>query len=197
MPAPPRGALLVFALLALVALSGCGLFKPRSAEKPVAPSTPCLDLTNTENVKDNILAQYGQPDGSSCYASGIDPAFAFHPDPTDSVEALAGTPFGTWNYDIETRGESNLSAHADSVAVAFDSEYANPVKSQDSETWYWNYHVLFNPQGPAGTTRYQGQADITFRRNPGDGKWRIVDWADHRDGSGLPTWGSLRLNYKP
>ena len=184
-------------LLVLGTAAGCGLFKPRSPEKPTAPPAACLDIISTSNIVTNIVKLYAKPGGGSCYATGLDPAFIFHPDPSDSAEALPATPFVNWTRDKETTDETNMAAAAESVTVSFDGEYTPPVISQDSETHYFNYHVLFNPVGPDTTTRYQGQADITFRRNTGDNKWRILDWADKRDGSGRPTWGSLRRTYAP
>ncbi len=193
----PRGLRALAALaLALLLVSGCSLFKPRSAQKAAVPPTACLELVTTQNVVLNTEAQYGRAGGSTCYASGIDAAFTFHADPGDSVDALPEYPFVNWTRDVETSVETRLGADAESIAVVFDSTYANPIISTDTETHYYAYHVLFNPVGSAGTVRYQGQADITFRRGAGDNKWRIVDWADKRDGSGLPTWGYLRRTYR-
>ncbi len=183
--------------LALLLASGCSLFKPRSAQKAEAPPAACLELSVTENIVLNTEAQYGRAGGSTCYASGIDTGFVFHADPADSIDALPAFPFVNWTRDVETSVETRLGADAESIAVVFDSTYAEPILSQDTETHYYAYHVLFNPVGTAGTVRYQGQADITFRRGAGDNKWRIVDWADKRDVSGLPTWGSLRRTYRP
>ncbi len=183
------------ALLLLGAGAGCGLFKPRSPEKPIAPAGPCLDITSTSNIIINIVTLYAKPGGGSCYATGLDPAFIFHADPTDSAEAYPALPWVNWTRDKETADETNMAAAAESVRVSFDGEYTPPIISQDSETHYFNYHVLFRATGSDTTLRYQGQADITFKRNTGDNKWRILDWADKRDGSGYPTWGTLRRPY--
>lgn len=182
--------------LALLLANGCSLFKPRNARTGETPTTGCLELVATSNIVLNTEAQYGRPGGSTCYASGIDTGFVFHPDPADSTDAVPATPWVGWTRDVETTAETRLGADAESVAVVFDREYQNPTLSQDTETHYYAYHVLFNPVGPAPTVRYQGQADITYRRGAGDNKWRIVDWVDKRDGSGLPTWGILRRAYR-
>jgi hypothetical protein len=192
-----RGPLTPAALaLALLLASGCSLFKPRSPQAGGTPTPACLELVATVNIVLNTEAHYGRAGGSTCYASGIDTGFVFHPDPADSSDAVPATPWVNWTRDVETTAETRLGADAESIAVVFDREYANPILSQDTETHYYAYHVLFNPVGPAATVRYQGQADITYQRGAGDNKWRIVAWVDKRDGSGMPTWGILRRAYR-
>ncbi len=192
-----RRALFPLALLALACLpaSGCGLFKPRSSEKPSTSSVACSDLTVPSDADSEIVRQYAHPGGASCDAACIDTGFIFHPDPTDSAEALPLTPFVGWNRDVETSVEQKLERAADSVLVSFDSSYAATSKpSPNLEIRYWHYHLNFKAAGDTSVTRYQGLADITYRQNLGDNKWRVSDWADKRDGSGLPTWGILRRN---
>lgn len=194
-----RRALLSLALLAMALSSapGCGLFKPRSSEKPSTPSVPCSNLRVPSDAEGEILKQYARPGGSSCYSACIDTGFIFHPDPTDSAEALPLTPFVGWNRDVETSVEQRLERAADSVLVSFDSLYAaTSHPRQDQEIRFCYYHLYFKAAGDTALVRYQGLADITYRQNLGDNKWRILDWADKRDGSGLSTWGTLRRTYR-
>ncbi len=192
----PWRALFPLAILAVVLLpaSGCSLFKPRSSEKPSTTSVACSDLTVPSDAEGEIVTQYARLGGVSCYAAAIDTGFIFHADPTDSAAALPPTLFVDWNHDVETSVDQNLArAGVDSVLVSFDSSYAATTKpSPNLEIRYWHYHLNFKAAGDTAVTRYQGLAGITYRQNLGDNKWRVLDWADKRDGSGLPTWGILR-----
>lgn len=193
-----RAALLGLAAAAAAAVlagGGCGLFKPRSPETPVAPAAPCLSPTGPDNLVANILVHYGNQAGTSCYNSMVDTAFAFHPDPVDS--ATNPTPYVDWNQTVETRVNSNIASDALFLTAVFDSSYQDPTitTSPQTETRYYAYHVLFRSRSQADTTRYQGRAEIKFAQGAST-FWSIVDWRDHSDGSTLPTWGRLRADHR-
>lgn len=149
-----------------------------------------------EDVLTNIRVHYGR--GTDCYSAQVDTGFVFHADPQDYLlrdNPPAPNPFDGWNRDVEVGVSQTLSTQADTVVVAFDSTYAAPSTTTNPtrETRYYNYHVLVI-RAPVDTTRYQGQAEMTFIQRATD--YTLEAFQDHRDGSGLPTWGSLRADLR-
>jgi hypothetical protein len=181
-------------VLALLAV-GCGLFKPRDpVEIPGGPSvcSLCLDRTGANSVEANVQRTYGSDSCLTCYSDGLDESFAFHPDPTDSVQ-LPGK-FDNWNYDVESRVANGIASDTVFVTAVFDSEYTSrSTPNQSTEIRGYAYHVVVRTT--ADSVRYQGLADITYHQGS-DALWRITTWVDKRDGSGLPTWGQLRADYR-
>lgn len=152
--------------------------------------------STADSVVTNITLHYGR--GTDCYAAQVDPAFQFLPDPQDYLQRdnpPAPNPFDGWNRDVEVGVSQTISTRADTVLVFFDSEYAarSSTTNPTRETRYYNYHVLVI-QAPADTVRYQGQAEMTFLQLTTD--YTLESFQDHRDGSGLPTWGSLRADQR-
>src|SRR5262245_36965378 len=106
-------------------LVSCDLFETRD---PVGPSPgsqfACLALTNPDNVIQNVVNAYGQPNGQSCYNSTLTDStsptaigFRFHPDPADSQAAPPQT-FISWGKLIETQVAANIANSAiDTVSV--------------------------------------------------------------------------------
>jgi hypothetical protein len=184
-------------LLLLLAGAGCGLFEPRDPRVAVPiPVERCRIRSVPDSVVANIVAHYGR--GTDCYAAQVDTGFQFVPDPQDYIQRdnpPSPNPYDGWNRDVETGVSQTISIRADSVQVFFDSEYAprSTTTSPTRETRYYNYHLLvFQP--PAVVTRYQGQAEMTFIQRTTD--YTLESFVDHRDGSGLPTWGSLRADQR-
>ncbi|MGE5176978.1 MAG: hypothetical protein ACM3JJ_11455 [Hyphomicrobiales bacterium] len=162
---------------------------------PTGGSLACLSLTGPDNLALNILVNYGRQAGTGCYNSMVDTTFHFHPDPVDSSNNP--TPYVDWNQTVETRVNSSIASDTQFLEAAFDSTYQDPTitTSPQTETRYYAYHILFQARSQADTTRYQGRAEIKFAQGGGS-FWSIVDWRDHSDGSGQPTWGQLRADHR-
>lgn len=190
----PKGVLAGFVVVALAAAAGCGLFEPRDPRPAVAIPEPCRVRTTVDSVAINIIRHYGR--GTTCYADQVDGGFLFNADLQDSLDRnnQAENPFAGWNRDLEIRVSQNISRAFDSVQVFLDTTYATTVTSTNPtrETRYYNYHLLVF-RG-AASTRYQGQAEMTFIQRTTD--FTLEAFRDHRDGSGLPTWGSLRADQR-
>ena len=160
------------------------------------PVERCRIRSVPDSVVANIVLHYGR--GTDCYAAQVDTGFQFVPDPQDYLQRdnpPNPNRFDNWNRDVEISVSQTISTVADSVLVVFDSEYAprSTTTSPTRETRYYNYHLLVI-LAPADTTRYQGQAEMTFIQRTTD--WTLELFRDHRDGSGLPTWGSLRADQR-
>jgi hypothetical protein len=181
-------------LLLLVAILGCGLFEPRQPRPAVVFPEPCHARTTADSVVVNIVRHYGR--ATSCYADQVDTGFVFGADIQDSLDREIQTPnpFENWNPDVEIRVSQDVSRNFDSIQVYLDSTYASAVTSSNPtrETRYYYYHLLVF-HSPL-TTRYQGQAEMTFVQRSTD--FTLESFRDHRDGSGLPTWGSLRASQR-
>jgi len=188
-----RRLLILGSVAASLLVAGCGLFKARNPEKPSGVSN-CPDRTVADNLSLTIRQSYGDSTGVTCYTSILDPAFAFHPDPNDSLEDP--TAYVDWNESIESRVASNLAFAALYCSTVLDSEYAPRDVSTDQKTQvrHYAYHLLFRPKASPDTTRYQGRADITFQQ--GGVLWTVTVWVDKRDASGYATWGQLRSLYR-
>jgi hypothetical protein len=194
----PQG---ILALLVLIG-AGCGLFEPRDPRSATPiPQERCRVRTSADSVVANITLHYGR--GTDCYAAQVDSGFQFIPDPQDYLQRdnpPSLNPFDDWNRDVEVGVSQTISTRADTVLVSFDSTYAakttttNPTR----ETRYYNYHVLViaapTDTTQSDTTRYQGQAEMTFVQRTTD--YTLESFRDHRDGSVYPTWGSLRADQR-
>lgn len=188
----PQG---VLALLVLIG-AGCGLFEPRDPRTATPiPQERCRVRSVPDSVVENIRVHYGR--GTDCYAAQVDAGFQFYPDIQDSLQRdnpPTPNPFDGWNHDVEVGVSQTISTRADTVLVFFDSEYAarSTTTNPTRETRYYNYHLLVIQ--PSDTTRYQGQAEMTFIQRTTD--FTLESFRDHRDGSVYPTWGSLRADQR-
>jgi len=156
----------------------------------------CLTPNTPEAVLSNVIARYASVAGVTCYTQMLDATFAFHPDASDSIQALPDTVYANWNRDIETRDVSNLASNATFHTASFDSEYAARVISSDQRTQirFYAYHLVIHAS-QVSDTLFQGLADVTFFQGA-DAQWHITNWVDKRDGSGARTWGFLRARYR-
>ena len=188
-----------FAALTLVTLagvlSGC-LFSPRAPRPGGGSGVICLTPNSPEAVLSNVIAHYASVAGVTCYTQMLDATFAFHPDASDSIQALPDTVYSNWNRDIETRDVSNLASNATFRAASFDSEYAARVISSDQRTQirFYAYHLIIHAS-QVPDTLFRGLADVTYFQGA-DAQWHITNWVDKRDASGAKTWGYLRARYR-
>lgn len=191
----------VLAALVLIG-AGCGLFEPRQPRVAVGPPPlPCRVRSSPDSVIANITVHYGK--STDCYATQLadstDPTLAgFHFDPDVQDYALwnnppSPNPFDGWNKDVESRVSQSVATKVGSIVVSFDSTYAAPTTSTNPtrETRYYYYHLVVTTV-VGDSTRYQGQAELTMLQTATN--WSLETFRDHRDASGLPTWGSFRAD---
>jgi ketosteroid isomerase-like protein len=176
----------------LIVAGGCGLFKPRDPRPGGGAVVPCATPNSPNDVVTNILNHYADALGVGCYVDMLDDSFAFHPDLTDSSEAIQPNVFVNWNKSVEDQDARAIANKATSRTVVFDSLYANTIVSPDQRTVirFYQYHLIVHP-AQSTDTLFQGRADITFFQG-GNGQWHVTSWVDKRDGSGARTWGYLR-----
>lgn len=180
-----------------LAIGACGLFKARNPTKPPPPVGGCRSLTSgpTLAVVPNIEDSYGRSSLATCYASLVDTSFAFHPDPTDSSVAQAGT-YDAWNDSVEVSVNGNLANLQDFMSVSLtDKGSAIISPDQATELRFYDYVVRISFSNAPETLRYTGVADITFHRGI-DGQWRMTEWVDHRGAVNDSTWGRLRGDHR-
>jgi len=184
-------------LAVLVLVVGCGLFEPRPPRPGGGGAVNCLVPNSPDLVMSNVRHQYGSLQGVTCYSSMIDTGFVFHPDASDSIQALPDTVYAHWTRDIETRVATGLASEAKFDSTVIDSEYASPVISPDqrTQTRFFVYRLVARAPQAAPDTVFSGLADITFFQG-GDAQWHITNWVDKRDASGARTWGYLRSRYR-
>jgi hypothetical protein len=189
-----RNLIVLLTLIQLAGMSGCGLFKPRDPDPGGGGASDCLTPNAPDNALTNVVRHYGIVTGITCYSSMLDSSFAFHPDVTDSIEALPGI-FSGWNRDVETTDAANVAGDSTFSVASLDSQYAVAVLSPDQRTLtrFYAYHLIAHSSKP--DTLYRGHADLTLFQS-GNGEWHITTWVDHRDGSGARTWGYLRSLYR-
>jgi hypothetical protein len=187
----------------LVVVVGCGLFEPRQPHQitVLPPPLPCRVRSNPDSVLENIVVQYGK--ATDCYASQLadstDPTqagFHFYPDAQDYAtenNPPSPNPFDGWNQGVEISVTQFIATRIASISLSFDSSYAAPTTSTNPtrETRYLYYHLrVVSTAGDS--TRYQGQAELTMLLGQNQTSWALETFRDHRDTSGLPTWGIFR-----
>ena len=186
-----------------LSVAACGLFEPREPEGEPPASGGCRNLTNFAAVRLSIEDYYGRTVSQTCYDALLDAAFAFHPDPLDSAQALPATPFLDWGDSVESRVNANVGSQRKFIEVDFLQEVSSPIISPDQtvEVHFWEYQLRFamieapTDTVPSDTVRYTGEADLTIRRGA-DGQWRLREWVDHRGGPSDSTWGLLRQSFR-
>lgn len=190
-------------LILLVVLgAGCGLFKPRTPRPGiVTPPLPCRVRSAPDSVLANMVVHYGK--ASDCYPSGLadstgaSAGFQFVPDPQDYVfwtNPPAPNPFDGWNKGVESKVSQSIANKPVSIVVSLDSTYANLSRPDaNHEIRYYYYHVT-ETRVLGDSTRYQGQAELTMLLS--DTQWFLETFKDHRDASGLSTWGSYRAGLR-
>lgn len=185
-------------VVAGVAVGACGLFETRNPAQPLPPASGCRPLTTgpTSAVVPNTEEFYGKAGGITCYNSVLDTSFIFHPDPTDSSQALPQTPYVGWDEIVEADVNSRIASQQDFMEVDFQSEYSPAIIASDQETRFYQYQLRLSFTSAPDTVRYTGLADLTFRRGA-DGQWKITDWVDHRGSVSDSTWGLLRGSQRP
>lgn len=182
-------------ILLIVGMSGCGLFQTRTIKPGGGPGVPCATPNSPDDVVSNVVQNYARLSGLTCYTSMLDPVFLFHPDGSDSNEAPPGT-YLNWTRDVESRVSSTLAADDTFGVAVLDSEYAERVVVDTrTQIRFYNYHLILHASRTQPDTLFRGLSDITFHEGA-DLRWRITDWVDKRDGSGLRTWGYARGLYR-
>jgi len=191
-----QGATLVAAALLLASAGGCSLFEARTPTKPPSGSLfTCLTLDNQTNTYANIQRAYGRRDGIGCYLSTLDDAaFAFHPDPADSLDQPA--QFANWDKSVETGVTNAIVGAVDSLYLQLKLPYETITVQSDLETRRYPYEIE-TVGGTIPDTLFQGLAEITIRKGT-SGQWGVTDWVDRRDPNGTTsrTWGYLRSSYR-
>jgi len=182
-------------LVLLAVMTGCGLFDTRAVKPGGGPGVPCATPNSPDDVVSNVVQNYANLAGLTCYTSMLDPIFLFHPDGSDSNDAPPGT-YLNWTRDVESRVSSNLAADDTFGVAVLDSEYTSRVVVDTrTEIRFYNYHLVLRATRTQPDTLFRGLADITFHEGV-DQRWRITDWVDKRDGSGARTWGYVRGLYR-
>ncbi|UCF78245.1 MAG: hypothetical protein JSW03_09085 [Candidatus Eiseniibacteriota bacterium] len=172
---------------------GCGLFEPRVPDPPGTGGTPWIPPTEPESVFVNlknslegkIILNYGQ-----CFTDD----FAFHPDPSDSVDLFAlysWDVYENWTLDVEKTVTQTLFDEAASIRLTFTVRDTTICPSADECLFFYKYQlqVIYKV---GGSNFYYGLVDFYLRRE--GGFWNIYMWLDKRDPDfqAFDTWGKLK-----
>ena len=157
--------------------------------------------SDPDSVLANVAVHYGK--ATDCYAAQLadsidttQPGFHFYPDAQDYAAESnppSPNPFDGWNQEVETSVTQFIATRITTISVFFDSSYAAPTTSTNPtrETRYLYYHLRV-VSAAGDSTRYQGQAELTMLQGQNQTNWALETFRDHRDASGLPTWGIFR-----
>jgi hypothetical protein len=85
--------------------------------------------------------------------------------------------FVTWGRDIDLRSTGRLFRNFDTIDLKVDTLFTE--KSQSDEKQFTRFTLSLLSQDL--NFFLTGTAVFTFRKNPDDGKWRIVRWKDESD----------------
>jgi hypothetical protein len=187
----------LFALTAVcLASSGCGLFDTRNPEdpKPVGvawipptePETLFVDIKN--QIEGKVVANFER-----CF---VDTGFAFHPDPSDSMELfdlLKRDVFTGWDLAVELAVAQTLFDEASTIKLTFTSRDAPVFVSAEERIYFFKYElqVLYKV---GGAEVFHGLIDYDVRSV--GGLWYVSMWLDKRDPNfpypSYKTWGYLK-----
>jgi len=183
---------LILFCFAMLAISGCGLFEPRTPEQPggggtwVPPTTPEIVLDNlATSMKQKVIANYGL---------NFTADFVFHPDPSDSIQLTATQPYtyDNWTDSIEVRVAQTIFDETAAFDLAFTKRDTTIFVDPDHCVFYYKYFLQVTSRA-GGTEYYRGLVEFHLRRE-GGANWYIYVWIDKRDPdfSSIKTWGYLK-----
>ena len=186
--------LLSVALAACLASGGCGLFDTRNPESPdifgvswIPPTEPETLFVNIKNsMEGKVVANFER-----CF---VDTGFAFHPDPSDSVDladALKRDVFAGWNLAVELAVAQRIFDEAGTIKLTFTTRDAPVFVSAEERIYYFKYElqVLYKV---GGAEMFHGLVDYDVRST--GGLWYVSMWLDKRDPdyTSLRTWGKYK-----
>ncbi|MFH0777475.1 MAG: hypothetical protein V2A71_02475 [Candidatus Eisenbacteria bacterium] len=180
--------------LAVLFLTGCGLFEPRTPDKPGSGAVPWISPTEPETVFVNVKRAI-EGKVVENYVRSLTTDFAFHPDPSDSTELSATRPgiFDDWTVDGAERQVSQaILDQASSLSLTFTQRDAPIYVSADDAVFFLKYELRVVYKA-GGADVFYGLADFLMRRET-DQFWYVYTWIDKRDPD-FPanrTWGYLK-----
>ena len=183
--------------LASVLVSGCGLFEPRTPERPggggtwIPPTTPEIVLENlTNSMREKVIGNYGL---------SFTDDFLFHPDPSDSIELSATQPYvyDNWNDSVEVKVAQVLFVEAGGLDLTFTKRDTTIYVDPDHCVFYYKYFLQVTSK-TGGAEFFRGLVEYHLRRE-GGANWYVYVWIDKRDPDfpNLRTWGYLKGTRRP
>ena len=184
-------------LAACLAFGGCGLFDPRDPEEPggdgvqwiapTAPETLFVDIKNSMEGK--VILNFER-----CF---VDTGFAFHPDPSDSLDLLSSLSgrdvFLGWNLDAELAVAQRIFDESGTIKLTFTTRDTMVSVSIDERIYFFKYELqVLGKVG--GAEMFRGFVDFDVRSV--GGLWYVSMWLDKRDPDypypTYRTWGYFK-----
>ncbi len=175
---------------------GCGLFDPRDPELPGGGGVAWIPPTEPETLFVNVKnAMEGKVVGNfeRCF---VDTGFAFHPDPSDSLDLLSTLQrdvYAGWDLDAELSVAQRIFDEASSIKLTLATRDSPVFVSAEERIYYYKYElqVLYKV---GGAEMFRGLLDYHVRSV--GGLWYINVWLDKRDPDHpyptYKTWGYLK-----
>jgi len=192
---PGGGTPLLFAAaLAVQALTGCGLFEPRTPQSPTQSSQTFLPPTDPFTVMSNLqsaVAQKSVPNYVQCLADQSSGGRAYVFVPSAEGTALYSSLFRSWTTAEEQAYFQNLTTR---TTPASFSQLVLTQKSQslaaDSALLEYDYTLTFENTMAGFPSRASGDVQFALQRSASN-IWTIYRWTDFKTTSDA-TWSLFK-----
>lgn len=200
--------LAALAIAAVMAATGCDLFKPAEPEAPVGEalvgdySSPertletvaqALEAKATRNGTDVYLKAFADPDldAGRSFVATFDPATLL------GYTGLVPNPWGIDEEQLFYNGATGSDGNSSWQMQWSSSDQLGDPTEVDTDTLRVRHraYLLARVVNGASSAMAAGHARLRFIRNSRG--WVIVRWEDHEDvdfGGATPSYGLLRLN---
>lgn len=178
-----------------LAVTGCGLFEPRTPESPTVPGLDFLPPNDDSTVITNLESAIIQKNESNYIRCFADPAltpktFVFVP----SSEGLAqyGSILSGWTRTDELNYFRNLKSHGIPVGASNLQLFTKspPTVTADSVVRYYDYEFVFQHDQANFPDTARGSLMFTLAPD-NNGQWMIFRWVDLKTRADI-TWSMFK-----
>jgi hypothetical protein len=195
----PAALGLVLCLALAAALSGCGLFDTAEPQPPTSIGGPPPDFTLPESLMvtlERAIENKSPSNYALCFADTLSDQKGFHAsfDPADLLDYQTSTgqpPPADWTTQQENSFFNQFigTLSGNPQVHLLPDERGIIVVDATRQIWNRKFRVFVGQS--AATASAPG---IQIERVNLAGDWKITHWEDRRDTTGVPSYGTRRLN---
>jgi hypothetical protein len=178
----------------LLSLPGCGLFEPRSPEKPTVPgggftpaTEPLIVITNLQDA----VEQKNVPNYVQCFSDPVTGPRLFTFIPSSEGAAQYATVFRDWTIVEEQAYFQNLTVRVTPTSASRLTLTARSLFfGSDSATLEYDYVLIFEHTDPTFPQIARGNLQFALGRNSNN-IWSIYRWTDYKTTNDI-TWSLFK-----
>jgi len=181
-------------IMALVVISGCGLFETRQPESPQQGQSGFLPPTTSDVVIQNLTNAIEGKNVDNYLSCLSDTKFSFVPPP--DVYSHYQSVFLMWDKSSEGAYFRNLVAQSANLATPALNLYSTNLTSPqgDSVQYTANYTLSWPNKLSNYPQQVEGYLQLTIGVD-GSGNWSITRWIDSRLVSDSLTWSDMKARF--